>query len=45
MATHSSILAWGISWKEEAVGYSPLRCKGVEHSLATKQNNMMTSSF
>ena len=23
MATHSSILAWKISWREELVGYSP----------------------
>ena len=23
MATHSSILAWKISWTEEPVGYSP----------------------
>ena len=23
MATHSSILAWRISWSEETVGYSP----------------------
>ena len=23
MATHSSILAWKISWTEELVGYSP----------------------
>ena len=23
MATHSSILAWGIPWTEEPVGYSP----------------------
>ena len=23
MATHSSILAWGISWTEEPVSYNP----------------------
>ena len=23
MATHSSILAWGIPWTEELAGYSP----------------------
>ena len=23
MATHSSILAWRVSWKEQPVGYSP----------------------
>ena len=27
MATHSSILAWKISWTEEPVGYSPLSHK------------------
>ena len=45
MATHSSTLAWEISWTEEAVGYSPLHCKAVGHNLATKQNNIMTYSF
>ena len=28
MATHSSILAWRISWTEEPGGYSPRGCKG-----------------
>ena len=23
MATHSSVLAWGIPWTEKSVGYSP----------------------
>ena len=27
MATHSSILAWKISWTEEPVGCSPRGCK------------------
>ena len=27
MATHSNILAWGIPWTEEPVGYSPSGCK------------------
>ena len=26
MATHSSILAWGVPWTEEPVGYSPWGC-------------------
>ena len=27
MATHSSILAWKIPWREDLVGYSPRGCK------------------
>ena len=27
MATHSSILAWKITWTEELVGYSPWDCQ------------------
>ena len=27
MATHSSILAWRIPWREEPAGYSPYCCK------------------
>ena len=27
MATHSSIVAWKISWTEEPGGYSPWDCK------------------
>ena len=27
MATHSSILAWKISWRKSLVGYSPWGCK------------------
>jgi len=29
MATHSSILAWRIPWREEPVDYSPLGHKSV----------------
>ena len=36
MATHSSILAWKISWTE-LVGYQPWGRKSVRHSLANKQ--------
>ena len=36
MATHSSILAWTIPWKESLVGYSP---KGVKESDTTEQLN------
>ena len=28
MATHSSILAWRISWMRSLAGYSPKGCKG-----------------
>ena len=37
MATHSSILAWGISWTGSLVGYSPWGHKRVRHDLRTKQ--------
>ena len=38
MATHSSILAWEITWTEEPGGlYSPWGCKRVGHDSATKQ--------
>ena len=36
MATHSSILAWEISWREEPGGYSPLVAKS-GNNLVTKQ--------
>ena len=36
MATHSSILAWEISWTEEP-GELLSMCKIVGHDLATKQ--------
>ena len=31
MATHSSILAWRISWREELAGYSPIGLQRVGH--------------
>lgn len=34
MATHSSILAWGILWTEE---HGPRRRKRVRHDLVTEQ--------
>ena len=40
MSTHSSILAWEITWTEEPRG---LQCTGlqrVRHDLATKQQQM-----
>ena len=30
MATHSSILAWKILWREEPGGYSPWGCKELD---------------
>ena len=37
MATHSSILAWEISWMEEPDGLQFLGLQRVGHNLATKQ--------
>ena len=37
IATHSSILAWEIPWKESLAGYSPWGHKRVRHDLVTKQ--------
>ena len=38
IATHSSILAWGIPWTERSLaGYSLWGHKRVGHDLATKQ--------
>ena len=36
MATHSSILAWEISWTEEPGRQQSMGVTGVGHSLATK---------
>ena len=35
MATHSSILAWEISWTEKPPGPQSTRSQRVEHNLAT----------
>ena len=37
MATHSSILAWRISWTEEPGGLQSVGSQRVGHNLATKQ--------
>ena len=37
LATHSSILAWRISWTEEPGGLQSMGLQRVEHDLATKQ--------
>ena len=37
MATHSSILAWGIPWTEEPGGLQSMGSQRAEHDLATEQ--------
>ena len=37
MATHSSILAWEISWTEEPGGLQSMRSQKFAHNFATKQ--------
>ena len=37
MTTHSSILAWEISWTEEPGGLQSLELQRVGHNLATEQ--------
>ena len=37
MATHSSDLAWGISWTEEPGGLQSIGSQRVGHNLAIKQ--------
>ena len=37
MATHSSILAWDISWTEEPGGLQSMGSQRVGHYLASKQ--------
>ena len=36
MATHSSILAWKISWTEELGGLQSMESQRVKHDLAAK---------
>ena len=38
MATHSSVLAWSMPWREEPGGYSP-RGHRVGHDLVTNAYN------
>ena len=37
MATHSSILAWGIPWTEDPGGLQSMGLQRVRHDLATEQ--------
>ena len=41
MATHSSTLAWRISWAEEPGGLQSMRLQRVGHELVTKYNAHM----
>ena len=41
MATHSSILAWEISWTEEPSGLQSMGSQRVEYDLATKQHYLL----
>ena len=40
VATHSSILAWEISWTEEPGGLQSMGLHRVRHDLATKQQTI-----
>ena len=40
VATHSSILAWEISWIEEPGGLQSMGSQRVRHDLATKQQTI-----
>ena len=42
MATHSSILAWEIPWKEEPGGLQSVGSQKVGHDLVTKQQQNPT---
>ena len=41
MATHSSILAWRISWTEEPGGLQSMGSKRVRNDLVAKQQNTL----
>ena len=40
MATHSSILAWKIPWKEEPGGLQSMESQRIGHNLAAKQQQL-----
>ena len=42
MATHSSILAWKISWTEELGGLQSRASQRIGHNLATEQQQQHT---
>ena len=41
MATHSSILAWGIPWTEKPGRLQPMGSQRVRYNLATEQASML----
>ena len=41
LATHSSILAWGILWTEEPAGLESMGRQTVGHDLATKRQQIL----
>ena len=44
MATHSSILAWEITWIEEPGGLQPMGSQRVRHDWATKREHIILRS-
>ena len=44
MATHSSILAWEIPWREEPGGLYSMGSQRVGHDLTTKQQQRLELS-
>ena len=42
MATHSSILAWRISWTEDPGGLQSMGLQRVRHNCATEHSNRLT---
>ena len=42
MATHSSILVWGIPWTEEPGGLQSVASQRVGHNLATEQQHTIS---
>ena len=45
IATHSSILAWGIPWTEEPGGVQSMGPQRVRHNLVTKQQRCCAPFF
>ena len=46
VATHSSILAWAISWIQRSLaGYSPWGCKRVIHNLDYIQGDFLILDY
>ena len=42
MATHSSLLAWRISWTEDPGGLQSMGLQRVRHNCATEYSNRLT---